>query len=327
MIRCPACHGISAFASVIAIFALVAQTALAQPYPAKPIRMIVPNAPAGLADISARIVATKLSESLSQQVVVDNRAGAGSTIGTAMAVKAPADGYTLLTVFDSHATNPHLFKNLEYDTLKDLAPIALLVRGPLLLAVHPKTGVKSAQELVQLAKTRGGDVKFATVGPGSPARLLMEMLKVEARIDVINVPYKGAGGAVTDLIGGQIDAMFATIPTLIPHIKAGRLNALAITSPKRSAVMAGVATMNEQIPGFVAESWVGMLAPAKTPSAVIARLNTEVVKILAQPEIRTRFGELGYETVGSTPAQFDQWIRSETERWGKLIRAQKIALE
>ena len=327
MIRCPACHGISAFASVIATFALVAQPALAQPYPSKPIRMIVPNAPAGLADISARIVATKLSESLSQQVVVDNRAGAGSTIGTAMAVKAPADGYTLLTVFDSHATNPHLFKNLEYDTLKDLAPIALLVRGPLLLAVHPKTGVKSAQELVQLAKTRGGDVKFATVGPGSPARLLMEMLKVEARIDVINVPYKGAGGAVTDLIGGQIDAMFATIPTLIPHIKAGRLNALAITSPKRSAVMAGVATMNEQIPGFVAESWVGMLAPAKTPSAVIARLNTEVVKILAQPEIRTRFGELGYETVGSTPAQFDQWIRSETERWGKLIRAQKIALE
>jgi tripartite-type tricarboxylate transporter receptor subunit TctC len=308
-------------------FTLLAGAAGAQPYPAKPIRMIVPNAPAGLADISARIVATKLSETLGQQVVVDNRAGAGSTIGTAMAVKAPADGYTLLTVFDSHATNPHLFKKLEYDTFKDLAPIALLVRGPLLLAVHPKTGVKSAQELVQLAKTRAGDVKFASVGPGSPARLLMEMLKVEARIDVINVPYKGAGGAVTDLIGGQVDAMFATIPTLLPHIKAGRLNALAITSPKRSAVMLGVATMNEHIPGFVAESWVGMLAPAKTPPAVIARLNGDVVSILAQPEIRARFAELGYETVGSTTAQFDQWIRSETERWGKLIRAQKITLD
>ncbi len=311
----------------IACLALLANAADMQPYPAKPIRMIVPNAPAGLADISARIVATRLSESLGQQVVVDNRAGAGSTIGTAMAVKAPADGYTLLTVFDSHATNPHLFKNLEYDTFKDLAPIALLVRGPLLLAVHPKTGVKSAQELVQLAKTRAGDVKFATVGPGSPARLLMEMLKVEARIDVINVPYKGAGGAVTDLIGGQVDAMFATIPTLLPHIKAGRLNALAITSPKRSTVMAGVATMNEHIPGFVAESWVGMLAPAKTPPTVVARLNADVVKILAQPEIRARFAELGYETVGSTPAQLDQWIRGETERWGKLIRAQKITLE
>ncbi len=305
---------------------LLAATAAAE-YPVKPIRMIVPNAPAGLADISARIVAGKLTEALGQQVVVDNRAGAGSTIGTAMAVKSPADGYTLLTVFDSHATNPHLFKNLEYDTLKDLAPVALLVRGPLLLAVHPKTGVKTTQDLVQLAKARAGDVKFATVGPGSPARLLMEMLKVEARIDVVNVPYKGAGGAVTDLIGGQVDAMFATIPTLNPHIKSGRLNAVAVTSQKRSAVMTGVPTMSEQYPGFIAESWVGMLAPAQTPRNIIARLNAETTKILAQPEIRARFAELGYETVGSTPAEFDQWIRAETARWGKLIRVQKITLE
>ena len=307
--------------------ALCAATAFAQDYPSKPIRMIVPNAPAGLADISARIVAVKLAEALGQAVVVDNRAGAGSTIGTAMAVKAPADGYTLLTVFDSHATNPHLFKNLDYDTLKDLAPISLLVRGPLLLAINPKTGFKSTQELVQAAKARPGEIKFASVGPGSPARLLMELLKVEARIDVSNIPYKGAGGAVTDLIGGQVDAIFATIPTLMPHIKAGRLNALAITSPKRSAAVPGVPTMSETMPGFVAESWVGMLAPAQTPRDIIARLNAETIKILAQPEIRARFAELGYETVGSTPAQFDQWIRNETARWGKLIRAQKIILE
>ena len=309
----------------LACFACAA--AQAQSYPSKPIRMIVPNAPAGLADISARMIASKLSETLGQQVVVDNRAGAGSTIGTAMAVKAYPDGYTLLTVFDSHATNPHLFKNLEYDTFKDLAPISLLVRGPLLLAIHPKVGAKSVQELVQLAKAKPGELKFATVGPGSPARLLMEMLKSEAHVDVINVPYRGAGPAVTDLIGGHTDAIFATIPTLNPHIKAGRLNALAITSPKRSSVMAGLPTMNENIPGFVAESWVGMLAPANTPAAIIARLNGDAVKILALPEIRARFAELGYETVGSTPAQFDKWIRGETERWGKLIRAQKITLE
>lgn len=308
--------------------ALNAATAYAQqPYPSKPIRMIVPNVSAGLADISARIVAAKLSETLGQQVVVDNRAGAGSTIGTAMAVKASADGYTLLTVFDSHATNPHLFKNLEYDTLRDLAPVSLMVRGPLLLAVHPKTGIKSTPDLVQAARAKPGELKFATVGPGSPARLLMEMLRLEAHIDVINVPYRGAAPAVTDLIGGHTDAMFATIPTLSPHIKAARLVAIAITSPKRSAIMPGLPTMSEPYPGFVAESWVGMLAPAQTPRAIITRLNGDVVKILAQPEIKTRFAEIGYETVGSTPAELDKWIRGETERWGKLIRAQKITLE
>ena len=310
-----------------AVLCLAVHAAAAQNYPAKPVRMIVPNVSGGLADIAARVVASKLSDALGQQVVVDNRAGAGSTIGTAMAARAPADGYTLLTVFDSHATNPHLFKNLEYDTLKDLAPISLMVRGPLLLAVHPKLGVKTSQDLVQLAKSRPGDLKFASVGPGSPARLLMEMLKVEAHIDVINVPYRGAAPAVTDLIGGHTDAMFATIPTLNPHIRAARLNAVAITSAKRSNVMAGVPTMSEQYPGFIAESWVGMLAPAQTPRNIVARLNTETVRILAQPDIKARFAELGYETVGSTPADFDKWIHSETERWGKLIRAQKITLE
>jgi tripartite-type tricarboxylate transporter receptor subunit TctC len=180
---------------------------------------------------------------------------------------------------------------------------------------------------VQAARTKPGELKFATVGPGSPARLLMEMLKLEAHIDVINVPYRGAAPAVTDLIGGHTDAMFATIPTLSPHIKAARLVAVAITSPKRGAIMPGLPTMSELYPGFVAESWVGMLAPAQTPRAIITRLNGDVVKILAQPEIKTRFAELGYETVGSTPAELDIWIRSETERWGKLIRAQKITLE
>jgi tripartite-type tricarboxylate transporter receptor subunit TctC len=313
----------------LAGLALVMPTALghAQPYPSKPIRLIVPNAPAGLADISARLVAAKLTEALGQQVIVDNRVGAGGTIGTAMAVKAAPDGYTLLAVFDSHAANPHLFRKIDYDTLADLAPISLLVRGPLLLAVHPKLNVKTVQDLVQLAKTKPGALNFATVGPGSPARMLMELLKLEARIDVTNVPYKGAGPAVNDLVTGQVDAMFAAVPTLNGFVKAGRLHAIAVTSEKRSPAVPGVPTMNETFPGFAAESWVGLLAPAKTPREIIARLNSEVVRILAQSELKARFAELGYETVGSSPAQFDRWIRVETERWGKVIREQKITIE
>jgi tripartite-type tricarboxylate transporter receptor subunit TctC len=307
--------------------AIVATSGLAQAYPSKAIRLIVPNAPAGLADISARLIAAKLTTALEQQVVVDNRVGAGSTVGTAMAVRAAPDGYTLLAVFDSHVTNPHLFKNIEYHTLTDLAPISLLVRGPLLLAVHPKLDAKTLQDLVKLAQARPGAINFATVGPGSPARLLMELLKLEARVDVTSVPYKGAGPAVNDLIAGQVDAMFATIPTLNPYVKTGRLHAIAITSEQRSAAVPGVPTMSETYPGFRAESWVGLLAPARTPREIIARLNAEVVTILALPEMKARFAELGYETVGSTPAQFDQWIRTETERWGKVIRAQKITLD
>lgn len=301
--------------------------AAAQPYPVKPIRVIVPNASSGLADISARLVAARLAEALGQQVLVENRPGAGGTIGTAAAVKATADGYTLLAVFDSHATNPHLFKNLKYDTLADLAPISLLVRGPLVFVVHPNLGVNTVQEFVNLAKSKPGAINFATVGPGSPARLLMELLKIEARVDVTMVAYKGAGLALGDLVGGQVDAMFATVPSVSSHWKSGRLRAIAITSQKRSAVAPGLPGMNEIYPRFAAEAWVGLLAPAKTPPEIIARLNAEVVKILAHPEMKARFAEQGLETVGSTPAQLDQWIRTEMERWGKVIREQNITIE
>ncbi len=315
------------FAACALAIAAASGYAQTPPYPVRPIRLIVPNAPAGLADISARIVAARLTEALGQQVIVDNRPGAGSTIGTAMAVKATPDGYTLLAVFDSHATNPHLFKTLEYDTLTDLAPIALLVRGPLLLAVSAKSGMRSVQDMIRLAKAKPRALNFATVGPGSPARLLMELLKLEGQIEVTNVPYKGAGLAVTDLASGQVEAMFATVPTLSPYVKTGWLHAIAITSAQRSPAVPGVPTLSETFPRFTAESWVGMLAPAKTPRAIVAQLNAALVKILAQPEMKTRFAELGYETVGSTPAQFDQWIRAETERWGNIIHTQKIALE
>lgn len=309
------------------LLGMTAAPLAAQTYPAKPVRVIVPNAPTGVADVTARIIAARLGDALGQQFVVENRVGAGSTIGTAAAVRAAPDGYTLLVVFDSHAKNPHLFRNLEYDTVADLAPVTLLVRGPLVLVVHPGVPARSVKDLVQVARARPGGINFASVGPGSPARLLMEWLQLEARIKVTNVPYKAAGIALTDLVGGHVDAMFPTVSSAVPHLKSARLRALAVTSEKRSPVVPGAPTMNETYPGFVAESWVGLLAPARTPPEIIARLNGEAAKILGQPDVRARFGELGLDTAAGTPAEFDQWIRAEIKRWGRVIREQRIALE
>jgi len=296
-------------------------------YPGKPVRIIVPNAAGGLADVCARLVAAKLALAFGQQFLVENRPGAGGTLGTAAAVKAAPDGTTLLAVFDSHATNPHLFRSLPYDTLADLAPISLLVRGPLVLVVHPSLRANTVPELVTLAQSRPGAINFAAVGPGSPARLLMELLKIEAGIDVTMVAYKGAGLALGDLVGGQVDAMFATVPSIRSHYRAGRLRALAITSEHRSAIAPGVPAMNELYPGFVAEAWVALLAPARTSPAIVARINAEVSRILAQPETKERFADQGLEAAGGTPAQLDRWIRAEIERWGRVIREQRITLE
>jgi tripartite-type tricarboxylate transporter receptor subunit TctC len=308
-------------------FMLAGVEGIAQPYPSRPIRLIVPNAPSGLADTTARIVGAKLAEGLGQQVVVENRVGAGGTIGTAAAVKSVPDGHTVLVVFDSHATNPHLFRKLDYDTVADLAPISMLVRNPLVLIVHPGVPARTVREFVQLARARPGALNFATVGPGSPSRLLMELLKLEARISVTNVPYKGAGLGISDLMGGHVDAMFPTVTTAVPHVKSGRLRAIAVTSEARSTALPEVSTMKETYPAFVAVSWVGLLAPAKTPPEIIARLHAEAVKALAAPELKGRFAELGLEPVGSTPAELDRWIRGEIDRWGKVIRAQGITLE
>ena len=318
---------IAALAAALSATDALAQAAAGTAWPSRPIRMIVPNAPAGLADITARLVGTRLSEALGQPVIIENRPGAGGTIGTAAAVKANPDGYTLLTVFDSHATNPHLFRNIGYDTLNDLAPISLLVRGPLVLVVHPAVPARTVKELLSLARAKPGALNNAIVGPGSPARLLVELLELTAKVDVTQVPYKGASGALADLIGGQVDAMFATVPSISGHWKSGKLRAIAVTSEKRSPALPGVPTMNETLPGFEAESWVALLAPARTPAEIIARLNAETVRILAQPEMRERLGEQGLEPVGSTPAEATRWIRTQLERWGRVIREQKIVIE
>jgi tripartite-type tricarboxylate transporter receptor subunit TctC len=318
-------HGTAALFALAILAATAA--AHAQLYPARPVRVIVPNATGGLADISTRLVAAKLGEALGQQFLVDNRPGAGGTLGTAAAVRSAPDGYTLLAVFDSHATNPSLFRNLPYDTLADLAPVSLLARGPLVLVVRNGLAVASVEEFVGLARSRPGAINFATVGPGSPARLLMELLKVEARIDVTMVAYKGASLALSDLIGGQVDAIFATAPSVSSHLKAGRLRALAVTSARRSAVLPDVPAMSETYPEFVSEAWVGLLAPAKTPPEIVERLNAGVARVLALSDTKTRFAELGLEATPSSPEELDRWIRAEMERWRRVIREQKITLE
>ena len=311
------------------VLAILAATAAphAQDYPARPVRVIVPNATGGLADICTRLVAAKLGEALGQPFLVDNRPGAGGTLGTAAAVRSAPDGYTLLAVFDSHATNPSLFRNLPYDTLADLAPVSLLARGPLVLVVRTGLNAASVEEFVKLARSKPGAINFASVGPGSPARLLMELLKIETGIDVTMVAYKGASLALSDLIGGQVDAIFATAPSVSAHLKAGRVRALAVTSARRSAALPRVPAMSETYPGFVSEAWVGLLAQAKTPPEIVARLNAEVAKVLALSDIKTRFADLGLEAAPSSPEELDRWIRAEMERWGRVIRERGITLE
>ena len=317
------------YRAALLVLAILAATDLAdaQTYPSRPVHIIVPNATSGLADTCARLVAAKLGDALGQPLLIENRPGAGGTLGTAAAVKSAPDGYTLLAVFDSHATNPSLFRDLPYDTLADLAPVSLLARGPLALVVNALLGPGTVEELVKLARAKPGAVNFATVGPGSPARLLMELLKLEAKIDVTMVPYKGAGTALGDLVSGQVDAMFATVTSVGVHVKTGRLRALAVTSARSSAVLPGVPAMSDTYPGFVSESWVGLLVPAKTPPEIVARLNAEVGRILDRTETRTRFAELGLETAPGPPEALDRWIRAEMDRWGRVIRERGITLE
>jgi tripartite-type tricarboxylate transporter receptor subunit TctC len=310
-----------------AVLALAAAAASAQPFPSRPVKIVVPNAPGGLSDTTARLISPGLGERLGQPIVIENRPGAGGTLATSAVAKSPPDGYTLIAVFDAHASNPHLFASLDYDGLADFAPVSLLVRGPLVLVVHPGVAARSAADVAALARARPGAINFAAVGPGSPARLLAEYFKLAAGIEFTIVPYKGAAPALTDLVSGEVDAMFATVPSISSHLKAGRLRALAVTSDKPTPALPGVPAMSDAYPGYVAEAWVGLLAPAKTPAEVVARLHEDVVAALAAPELRARFAAQGLETVAGTPAELERWMRVETERWGRVIREQKIRIE
>jgi tripartite-type tricarboxylate transporter receptor subunit TctC len=289
-------------------------------YPVKPIRLIVPFAPGGPSDLLGRVVGQKLSESWGQQVVIENRAGANGIVGVELAAKSAPDGYTLVMATNgTHGINAALFPKLPYDTVKDFAPIARLGVASYVLVAHPSLPARSAKEVIQLAKTRPGDI--ACGYGGSPTQLAFELFKSLAKIDLLLVPYKGNAPAVTAVLSGQVSLVFGGIAQSAPQIAAGKLRAIGVTGMRRSPALPQVPTINESgLPGFEAVTWYGMLAPGATPRAIVERLNAEVVRILQSPEVRERFVKEAFEVPADTPDQFATIIKAELARWAKLVK-------
>jgi tripartite-type tricarboxylate transporter receptor subunit TctC len=320
----PSPHVLARFALILCAVALPAAPSVAQDaFPAKPIRIVVPFAAGGGVDLLTRVLAQHLGEALKQQVVVDNRTGAGGNIGVDAVAKAPADGYTLvMATTGTHTINPGLYQSLPFDAEKDFAPITTVASVPNLLVVNPGIAAASVEELVALAKSQPGKFSYASFGNGTGNHLSGAMFAAMAKLDVVHVPYKSAPQAVTDLIAGQTAFAFVNTPLALPHVRAGKLRALAVTGGKRSAATPEYATMSEAgVPGFVVESWYGLLAPAGTPAPVVARLHKEVLAVLAKPEVRETFAKQGADIVTATPGEFAAQIRSEKARWAEVIKA------
>ena len=297
----------------------------AQAYPNKSIRMIVPSPPGGATDLTARAVSSKLAEALGQPIVVDNRPGADTMIGTEMAAKAAPDGYTLLTVFDNFPLSQYLFKKVPYDAIKDFTPVSLIIRGPMIVGVPAQLGVKELGPYLQLAKQKG-NFNYASAGAGTSSHLTVELFKSTTGIDVQAVHYKGAAPGVADLLGGHVQLMIAGFGTLIQQVRSGKVVALAVSAPKRVTLLPDTPTIAESFPGFEAFSWVGMLAPAGMPNDILRRVNAEIAKVLTDRDLRHRFEDQGWEVMGSTPEAFAKWLADYSDRWGRVIRERKITL-
>ena len=301
--------------------------ALAQSYPTKPIRLIVPFAPGGVADVVGRTITPRLSEALGQPILVDNRGGAGGTLGTAIGAKSPPDGYTLILPAASHATTPGLYRKLPFDPVKDFAGVAQLVTVPYLLVIHPSLPAKTVKEFIALAKSKPGELTYGSAGNGSSNHLAGELFKSMSGANIVHIPYKGSAPAMVDLLGGHIPFMFDAINTSLPHMKTGRIRAIGIGTLKPSRVAPELPTIASQgLPGYEANTWIGVLAPAGTPRDVINLLNGHIVKILRVPEIQERLSNQGAEPVGSSPEQFDAFLASEVRKWGKVITNAKVPL-
>ncbi len=303
--------------------------ALAQPYPAKPIRLLVGFPPGGGADFTARLTAQKLSEATGQQVLVDNRAGANGIIATELAAKSPPDGYTLLLgVTATHAINPNVFSKLPYDAVRDFAPVTNVGYTPLILVVNRSLPVTSVQELIALARARPNELNFASAGNGNVTHLAAELFKMMANVKMVHVPYKGSAPAIIDLMAGQVALYFDTMPSSIPHVKAGKLRGLAVSSAQRSRTAPAIPTIAEAgVPGYETMTWFGVFAPAATPRDVIIRLNGDIVKSLAQADTQEKLFNQGLEAIGDTPEQFAALLRAEIDKWGKVIRDAGIRVE
>ncbi len=300
--------------------ALAAASALAQPYPARPVKLVVPYAAGGGTDVAARLLAQKLGERLGQPFVVENRAGAATQAGTAAVVKAAPDGYTLLMGTANLATNVPLFAKLPYDAAKDLAPVALVTKVPVYVFVNASSPIRSMKDLIAQAKAAPGGLSYATAGVGSIPHLAGELFRKTAHANIVHIPYKGSAEAVTSVIGGQTAFAFDNLPPYAAQLKAGKVRAIALGMPQRSRLTPEVPTLQEMGIPMEAYSWWGVLAPARTPTAIIERLQREIAAIVKQPEVQARFAELGIEAVGGTSAEFGAHIKAETAKWSAVVR-------
>ena len=306
-----------------AAFALLLSVNSLAQSPGQPMRLVVPFPPGGMADLLGRLVAQRLGDALKTTVVIDNRVGAGGSVGAEVVAKAPPDGTTLLLGNAStHAINQWLYKRIGYDPIKDFAPIAQVANVPLIMLVHPSLPVKSAKDLVALARKRPGQMNYASGGAGSTTHLSMELLKTLLKLDIAHIAYRGSGPALSALMAGEIPVMIELMPSALALVKAGKLEALAVTSGKRSALLPDVPTLAETVsPGYEVASWFGVIAPAGTPAATISRLNVEIVKFMATAEVRDRMLTLGAEPVTGSPDDFLKFIRAEGARWEKVVQS------
>lgn len=315
--------------ALAAAAAVVPLTAAAQDYPSKPVTIIVPFAAGGTTDILARVIGQALTKELGQSVIVDNRAGAGGNIGAALAAKAQADGYTLLMgTVGTHAINQSLYKKLPFDPIKDFAPLTRVAMVPNLLVANPSKPYKNVKELIAYAQANPRKVNFGSSGSGSSIHLSGELFNSLAKVEMVHVPYRGSSPAVTDLLGGQIDIMFDNMPSAIQHVRSGKLRPLAVTTAKRSPELPDVPTIAEAgVPGYEATSWFGMFAPAATPAPIVAKLNGALVKVLGDAEVKKKLAEQGAEPYAEKPEQFAEFIRAESAKWSKVVKASGAAAD
>jgi tripartite-type tricarboxylate transporter receptor subunit TctC len=307
---------------------LCVSNAFGQPYPSKPIRIVVPYPPGGFNDTLGRTLAAKFTEAWGQPSFVENKPGANTVIGVDHVAKSAPDGYTLLIVAFPFAVTPSLLKDMPYDTVKDFSPVIWAAVSPNVLVVNPTLPVKSVGELIALAKAKPGSLSYASTGNGSSNHISMELFKSLAGVDIVHIPYKGSGPAVTDLLGGQVQLMFDNAPNVMPQVKAGRLRALGMSSAKRASFAPDIPTVAESgVPGYEVAVWFGLVAPAGTPREIVQKLNAEVLRILAMPDVRERFVSQGVEPVGSTPEQFGEHIKSQMAKWGKVVRDAGVKAE
>jgi tripartite-type tricarboxylate transporter receptor subunit TctC len=306
----------------------IAGLAHAQSWPTKQIKFIVPYPPGGGTDVIARIVQEPLSKELGQQVIIDNRGGAGGSIGSALAAQSPSDGYTVLFTLSSHTINPSFYPKLPFDTEKDFSPVVTIASLPQILVANPNFPAKNVKEVIDMAKAKPGSVSYASVGNGSPGHLAGAMMATDAGVDMVHIPYRGGGPAITDVIAGQVPLLWVSIPAAAQFVKSGKVKALAVSTLKRSAVFPDVPTMSESgFKGFEVDSWYAMFVPAKTPQAIIERLNKAALKVLAQPEVKEKLLSQGAEAVGDTPNQLAEVVKKEIVKWKQVVKAANIKVD